>query len=189
VWDEYPRVCGTFKERTGFPCQMPESILARIIRVSSNEGDWVLDPFSGSGTTATVAHKLNRIYTAIDISKEYVEEGERRVRESEGLPVEGEGRQQWNEHLEAELKWLYHENKVPTEQLGSDSFLLTLFSEKFNKRVGTTKNPLQPREIMERLSQIRKRGKLGPLRGQPIIGKRRKSRPRRKPLENGAITK
>ena len=45
------RVCGTFKERTGHPCQMPEGVLERIIRVASNPGDVVLDPFAGSGTT------------------------------------------------------------------------------------------------------------------------------------------
>src|SRR5690242_6101878 len=38
------RVCGTFKERTGHPCQMPEAVLERIIRVASNPGDVVLDP-------------------------------------------------------------------------------------------------------------------------------------------------
>jgi len=189
VWDEYPRVCGTFKERTGFPCQMPESILARIIRVSSDHGNWVLDPFSGSGTTAVTAHKLNRVYTGIDISEEYVTEAQRRIRECEGLPIEGEGGQKWNEHLEAELKWLYHENKVPTEQLSSDSFLLTLFSEKFNKRVGKIRTPFQPKEIIEHLIQKRKSGELGPLRGNPIIGKPRKSRARRKQLENGVVTK
>ncbi|MBL7184889.1 MAG: site-specific DNA-methyltransferase [Phycisphaerae bacterium] len=189
VWDEYPRVCGTFKERTGFPCQMPESILARIIRVSSNKENWVLDPFSGSGTTAVTAHKLNRVYTGIDISEEYVKEAERRIRECKGLPIEGESKQGWNEHLEAELKWLYHENKVPTEQLDADSFLLTLFSEKFNTRVRKTRNPFQPREIRDRLIQMRKSAKLGPLRGHSIPRKPRKSHTRRKPLENEVATK
>ena len=49
------RVCGTFKERTGHPCQMPEGVLERIIRVASKPGDLVLDPFAGSGTTLAVA--------------------------------------------------------------------------------------------------------------------------------------
>ena len=89
VWDEYPRVCGTFIERTGFPCQMPESLLARIIRVSSNEGDWVLDPFCGSGTTAAVAHKLGRVYTTIDLSEQYVEAAKTRIAASEGLSSTG----------------------------------------------------------------------------------------------------
>ena len=60
VWNEYPRICGTFAERTGFPCQMPESLLARIVRVSSNEGDWVLDPFCGSGTIPIEAACIGR---------------------------------------------------------------------------------------------------------------------------------
>ena len=57
----FPRVAGTFKERQGFHgCQMPEQLLGRIIRVSSNPGDIVLDPFAGSGTTLAVAKKLGR---------------------------------------------------------------------------------------------------------------------------------
>src|SRR5262245_13666798 len=54
TWYE-SRVCGTFKERTGHPCQMPEKVLERIIRVASSEGELVLDPFAGSGTTLVVA--------------------------------------------------------------------------------------------------------------------------------------
>jgi len=73
VW-EYSRVCGTFKERLGkHPCQMPENLLERIIKVSSNEGDIVLDPFGGTGTTAAVAKRLKRNYITMDISEKYVE--------------------------------------------------------------------------------------------------------------------
>jgi site-specific DNA-methyltransferase (adenine-specific) len=80
VWDGFSRVCGTFKERAGWhPCQMPEKLLTRIILASSNEGDWVLDPFSGSGTTAVVASKLGRRYTGIEISKKYVKESQKRI--------------------------------------------------------------------------------------------------------------
>jgi len=72
VWN-YSRVCGTFKERQGnHPCQMPENLLERIILASSNPGDVVLDPFAGSGTTLAVAKKCGRIFTGIEISKEYV---------------------------------------------------------------------------------------------------------------------
>jgi site-specific DNA-methyltransferase (adenine-specific) len=164
VWDEYPRLCGTFDERMNFPCQMPESLLARIIRASSNEGDWVLDPFSGSGTTAVVAHKLNRNYTGIEISREYVKEAIARTKQSEGLPVEGEGKRPWNEHLDSELKWLYHENKIPSDRLVEDPYLLGLFTEKFNKRIGETRNPFQPPDVRKHLIQLRKSAKLGPLR-------------------------
>src|SRR3954469_17372551 len=67
------RVCGTFKEREGWHgCQMPIQVLDRIIKASSNPGDIVLDPFSGSGTTAVSAALLDRKYVGIDQSAEYV---------------------------------------------------------------------------------------------------------------------
>ncbi len=68
----FPRVAGTFKERAGFHgCQMPEQLLGRIIRASSNAGDLVLDPFAGSGTTLTVAKKLGRDWVGLELSPEY----------------------------------------------------------------------------------------------------------------------
>lgn len=71
VW-EFSRVCGTFKERLGeHPCQMPESLLERIIKTSSDVGDIVLDPFGGTGTTAAVAKRLKRDYITIEISENY----------------------------------------------------------------------------------------------------------------------
>jgi site-specific DNA-methyltransferase (adenine-specific) len=208
VWDEYPRVCGTFRERTSFPCQMPESLLARIIRVSSNEGDWVLDPFCGSGTTAVVAHKLNRKFTTIDISKEYVEAARERVAQSEGLasiepalvpdgtaktavlrkgetpsPQSGErgrgpqsrriaignpgspyeeGLPEWPEHADAELRWLYSENKVPLRQLCANRMLLTLLTAKLNARLQKARH-YAPEEVNERLDLLDGSGKLSPL--------------------------
>lgn len=75
-----PRVAGTFKERAGFHgCQMPEQLLGRIIRVCSQPGDLVVDPFSGSATTLAVAKKLGRRYLGFDLSPEYVERGETRL--------------------------------------------------------------------------------------------------------------
>jgi DNA modification methylase len=206
VWDEYPRVCGTFRERTGFPCQMPESLLARIIRVSSNEGDWVLDPFCGSGTTAVVAHKLGRKFTTIDISEEYVEAAQERIAQSEGLaslwpapdqvggrdsqrgdasPARGgtarmavrrkgetpsprgrspyeEGLPQWPEHADAELRWLYSENRVPLRQLCANRMLLTLLTTKLNARLQKARH-YTPEEVDERLDLLDRSGKLSPL--------------------------
>ncbi|MGL6096977.1 MAG: DNA-methyltransferase [Fimbriiglobus sp.] len=65
------RICGTFKERTGHPCQMPEAVLERIIRSASNPGDLVLDPFAGSGTTLAVAKRLKRKFLGIELSDNY----------------------------------------------------------------------------------------------------------------------
>jgi len=226
VWNEYPRVCGTFIERTGFPCQMPESLLARIIRVSSNEGDWVLDPFCGSGTTAAVAHKLNRTYTSIDISETYVQAAKERIAQSEGLPEiwktesvavarpRGEGvpplrlagilpaeeeqgqdalatkdkgrmpsprargrcttdaantsgataadrrSSDWPEHADAELKWLYSENRIPIRHLCANRLLLSLFTKKLNGRL-QKKQPYTIKEVNDRLKLLG--SKLSPL--------------------------
>jgi site-specific DNA-methyltransferase (adenine-specific) len=74
------RVCGTFKERTGHPCQMPEAVLERILRVSSHPGDLVLDPFAGSGTTLAVAKRLGRHYLGIELSAEYAERIRQRLK-------------------------------------------------------------------------------------------------------------
>jgi DNA modification methylase len=76
----FPRVCGTFKERAGFHgCQMPEQLLGRIIKVSSNPGELVLDPFGGSGTTLVVAKKLGRDYLGFELSDNYYQKIEERL--------------------------------------------------------------------------------------------------------------
>jgi site-specific DNA-methyltransferase (adenine-specific) len=70
----FPRVCGTFKERSGWHgCQMPEQLLGRIIRASSHPDDVVLDPFAGSGTTLAVAKKLGRRFIGCELSEAYAE--------------------------------------------------------------------------------------------------------------------
>ena len=90
VW-YFPRVCGTFKERAGFHgCQMPEQLLARIIRVSSNPGDLVLDPFAGSGSTLAVAKKLNRDWLGFELSENYADRVRPRLKAiSPGDALEG----------------------------------------------------------------------------------------------------
>jgi site-specific DNA-methyltransferase (adenine-specific) len=76
----FPRVAGTFKERAGFHgCQMPEQLLGRIIRACSNPEEIVLDPFSGSATTLTVAKKLGRQFLGFELSQEYAKLGRQRL--------------------------------------------------------------------------------------------------------------
>jgi len=71
VWDIRP-ITSSSKERQGYPTQKPESLLERIILASSNEGDWVLDPFCGCGTTVAVSERLRRNWVGIDISMQAV---------------------------------------------------------------------------------------------------------------------
>ena len=76
----FSRVAGTFKEREGFHgCQMPEQLLGRIIRISSNPQDLVVDPFAGSATTLAVAKKLGRRWLGIELSRDYVKRGTERL--------------------------------------------------------------------------------------------------------------
>jgi DNA modification methylase len=87
----FPRVAGTFAERAGFHgCQMPEQLLGRIIRMCSNPGELVVDPFSGSATTLAVAKKLGRDFIGFELSTEYVKRGTARVEAAQsGDPLDG----------------------------------------------------------------------------------------------------
>jgi len=74
VWD-IPFINPFATERVGYPTQKPEVLLERIIKASSNEGNIVLDPFCGCGTTVIVASKLNRRFVGIDIDTSPREKG------------------------------------------------------------------------------------------------------------------
>lgn len=146
VWDGYSRVCGTFKERTAFhPCQMPESLLKRIIAVSSNLADCVLDPFSGSGTTAAAAHQLGRNYVGIEISEKYVEKANERL-------AELKKQQTQNLFLNTveltELKQLLSDIGKPLKQITSDRKLLKLFANQFKVRMNNHKEYTREQILM-----------------------------------------
>ncbi|MBX3561367.1 MAG: restriction endonuclease [Sphingomonas sp.] len=70
------------KERLGYPTQKPVALLERIISASSNEGDLVLDPFCGCGTTIHAAEKLGRQWIGIDITHLAVSAIERRMKDA-----------------------------------------------------------------------------------------------------------
>jgi DNA modification methylase len=72
------------KERIGYPTQKPEALLERIIKCASNEGDLILDPFMGGGTTMAVADKLNRRWIGIDKSVMAVKVTEERLQKQNG---------------------------------------------------------------------------------------------------------
>jgi DNA modification methylase len=68
LWDDLPNINNRSNEMLGYGTQKPEALLERIIKASSNEGDLVLDPFCGCGTTVQVAQRLNRRWIGIDIT-------------------------------------------------------------------------------------------------------------------------
>lgn len=82
VW-EFSRVRYRMDEYENHPTQKPISLLERIIKASSNEGDLVLDPFSGTFTTCYVAKELNRNSIGIELQDEYVKIGLRRLQLAE----------------------------------------------------------------------------------------------------------
>jgi len=83
VWDDIKLVQGN--ERIGYPTQKPEALLERIILCASNEGDVILDPFMGGGTTAAVADKLKRQWIGIDQSVVAIKVTEFRLDKQRGL--------------------------------------------------------------------------------------------------------
>lgn len=66
IWTDITIPFWSMPENTDHPTQKPEKLLAKIILASSNEGNVVMDPFLGSGTTSVVAKKLNRNYVGIE---------------------------------------------------------------------------------------------------------------------------
>lgn len=78
VW-EFNRVRYRMDEYENHPSQKPEALLERIIVASSNEGDTILDPFSGTFTTCAVAQRLGRKSIGIELQEEYIQIGLRRL--------------------------------------------------------------------------------------------------------------
>jgi hypothetical protein len=68
IWTDIQNVQSQSNERIGYPTQKPEALLERIIKCGSNEGDTILDPVVGGGTTIAVADRLNRQWVGIDQS-------------------------------------------------------------------------------------------------------------------------
>ena len=137
VWNGYSRVCGTFKERLGWhPCQMPENLLKRIIAVSSNPSDCVLDPFSGSGTTLAAAYQLGRNYVGIDISEKYVKNAEKRLAELSKKQLEDLS---FNTAELTQIKQLVSDMQINPDRIADDENLLNLFTIQLSTRMNNGK--------------------------------------------------
>lgn len=68
LWDDIPSLSATSPERLGYPTQKPIALLDRIIRIATDEGDVVFDPFCGCGTSIYAAHLSNRHWIGCDIA-------------------------------------------------------------------------------------------------------------------------
>jgi site-specific DNA-methyltransferase (adenine-specific) len=99
VWIDIPAINAVAQERLGYPTQKPLALLERIVAAASNEGDVVLDPFCGCGTTVHAAQKLGRKWVGIDVTHLAVALVERRLKEAfpgiefivHGVPTDYEG--------------------------------------------------------------------------------------------------
>jgi site-specific DNA-methyltransferase (adenine-specific) len=78
VWTDIHRIKHN-KYRDNHPCQLPVHLLERIILMSSDKDDTVLDPFSGTGTTALAAKRLGRNYIGFELDNEYVRISENKL--------------------------------------------------------------------------------------------------------------
>ncbi|MEX1232084.1 MAG: DNA methyltransferase [Planctomycetaceae bacterium] len=87
LWVDVPEINARAAERLGYPTQKPEALLERIILASSNEGDTVLDPFCGCGTTISTAQRLNRQWIGIDVTSLAISLIKNRLRDAFGESV------------------------------------------------------------------------------------------------------
>ena len=127
IW-EIPYLNPKAKERVGYPTQKPILLLERIIELVTNEGDIVLDPFCGSGTTLVAAHLLERKYIGLDQSKEAIGLSKQRLKN----PIKTEsnllknGKESYMNQNPETLEILNRLHIVPVQRnKGIDGFLKT----------------------------------------------------------------
>ena len=212
TWSEFSRVCGTFGEREGWhPCQMPETVLSRIIRACSSVGDVVFDPFAGSGTTLAAAKRLSRKYLGTELSPNYIQGIRDRLERTVSVadrPVPANGAA-WPETHVQELLGVYMTEGVQTALLAQYPHLLEAFTGHLNWRLANAgaAGAYDSEQVWGELQRLRKRpGGLarikvhavetgnGPLRkakrktspaagrDTPPAPKRKPGRPRKRPL-------
>ncbi len=84
IWTDIPPLNSQAQERLGYPTQKPLALMERVLRLASNEGDTVLDPFAGCGTTVDAAQKLGRQWIGIDVTYIAVDLIEKRLKHTYG---------------------------------------------------------------------------------------------------------
>lgn len=113
IWTDIPIINNRSKELLGYPTQKPVALLERIINASSNEGDIVLDPFCGCGTTVHAAQKLNRQWIGIDVTHLAISLIQKRLRDAfgpiaievHGVPKDLGGAQALAEQDKYQFQW------------------------------------------------------------------------------------
>lgn len=127
VWD-IPFLNPKARERVGYPTQKPVLLLERIIALATSQGDWVLDPFAGSGTTLVAAELLARHSLGIDTSLEAVELARQRLADPFKTSSEllRKGRDSYVQTNQEVLAYLHGLPFVPVQRnLGIDAILNT----------------------------------------------------------------
>jgi len=112
-WDDIPPVNSQARERLGYPTQKPIALLDRILTVASREGQVVLDPFCGCGTTVHAAHRLGRQWIGIDVTHLAISLVERRLKDAfpdiqfqvHGTPKDLEGARALAAHDKYQFEW------------------------------------------------------------------------------------
>lgn len=125
VW-EIPYLNPKAKERTGYPTQKPVLLLNQIIKIVTDKGDLVLDPFCGSGSTCVSAKSLDRRFIGIDISADAVELAKSRLEEMTitDSNLLNKGTEDYLEKSDREIAILSNLNAFPVQRnSGIDGFL------------------------------------------------------------------
>jgi len=159
---------------------MPEALLMRIIRVSSNPDDVVLDPFSGSGTTVVAAAKLGRRYVGIDLSEQYVKHGRKRLREVKraGDAVARCGG--WTPLEVDTLASMYRETNTALPNLAGNGVAMDCFTRLLNIRLGAS---YTPDDVIAQLRNLERTNELPRLRNDRLLRPREtqsRAKPRKK---------
>ncbi|OIR59257.1 site-specific DNA-methyltransferase [Bacillus sp. FMQ74] len=132
VWN-IPFLNPKAKERTGYPTQKPILLLEQIIKIATDEGDTVLDPFCGSGTTLVAADLLNRNYIGIDVLEDAIELTKERLNnpiKTKSYLLE-KGEKEYLNKDETEMAILNSLNALPVQRnKGIDGFLREHYQEK-----------------------------------------------------------
>ena len=155
VW-EIPYLNPKAKERCGYPTQKPVKLLQRIIELSTDENDIVLDPFCGSGTTCVAAKSLNRKFIGIDKNPEAITLSKKRLEEmviSES-GVLSKGIESYVEKSDFENNLLSLLNAIPVQRnKGIDGFIKsdgTLIPVKIQKENETIDDAIKSLEFAVR---------------------------------------